>query len=105
MYEAQLNAYACIGEECGLSPVSGLALIYTEPLTDEDSASDDGNHKDGGFAMGFSVKIFDVPLDVSILEPLMAKVREIYELETSPPGRNGCKDCQQLGSLIELAHE
>ncbi len=103
MYETQLNAYARIGEECGLAPVSDLALIYTEPLTDDDSASDDANHNGGGFAMGFTVHIVDVPLDGEILDPLMARVREVYELRGSPPGRYGCKDCQQLGSLLELA--
>lgn len=103
MYEAQLNGYACIGEQCGLSPVSGLALVYTEPLTDDDSAASDANHLTGGFALGFSVKVRDVPLDVSMLEPLMARTREIYEMTSSPRGRPTCQDCQQLGSLLELA--
>lgn len=103
MYETQLNAYAHIGEQCGLNPVSGLALIYTEPLTDDASAGDDAIHNGQGFAMGFSVHIVDVLLDVKMLEPLMAKAREIYDLPDSPPGRSDCKDCQQLDSLLELA--
>ena len=35
MYEVQLNAYAVIGEQKGFAPVSGLALVYTEPVTDD----------------------------------------------------------------------
>ncbi|MDA0733939.1 MAG: PD-(D/E)XK nuclease family protein [Chloroflexi bacterium] len=103
MYETQLNAYAQIGEQCGLNPVSGLALIYTEPLTDDGSASDDAIHNGKGFAMGFSVHIVDVPLNVKMLEPLLAKTREIHDLPNSPSGRTDCKDCQQLDSLLELA--
>ena len=103
IYETQLNAYALIGEECGLDPVTGLALIYTEPLTDDQAAADDANHNGDGFALGFSVHIVDVPLDASILEPLMAKTRAIYDLTDSPPGRSNCKDCQHLTSLMELA--
>ena len=103
MYETQLNAYALIGQECGLDPVTGLALVYTEPITDEQAAANDANHNGDGFALGFSVHIVDVPLDAGILEPLMAKTREIYDLQDSPSGRSGCKDCQHLTNLIELA--
>ncbi len=103
MYENHLNSYALIGEEIGLDPVTGLALVYTEPLTDDQAAANDANHNGDGFALGFSVHIVDVPLDVSILEPLMAKTREIYDLQASPSGRSTCKNCQQLANLIELA--
>ena len=40
MYEVQLNAYAVIGEQKGIAPVSGLALVYTEPVTDDATASE-----------------------------------------------------------------
>ena len=103
MYETQLNAYARIGEERGLAPVSDLALVYTEPMTDDDAASDDDNHNGEGFALGFSVRVVPVPLNAAMLGPLMARTRELYQLEECPTGRGGCKDCQQLGSLLELA--
>lgn len=103
VYEAQLNGYALIGEQSHLvSPVSGLALIYAEPVTDQASASMQCNHGDMGFAMGFSVKVVDVPLNVSILRPLLARTREIYELKTIPPGRDACKDCQRLNVLLQV---
>ena len=43
MYEVQLNAYAVIGEQKGFAPVSGLALVYTEPVTDDATAKKDAN--------------------------------------------------------------
>ena len=37
-YEVQLNSYAYIGERLDFSPVTGLALAYMEPVTDEETA-------------------------------------------------------------------
>ena len=54
MYEVQLNAYALIGESLDLKPVSDLALIYMEPITDSISAAQDENQWEYGFSMGFS---------------------------------------------------
>jgi hypothetical protein len=103
MYAAQLNAYALIGEQCGLTPVSGLALVYTEPVTDEASATADVNHRGSGFAMGFVATVLEVPLDTNMLMPLLARTREIYDLQTSPSGRDGCKDCKLLKDLLDVA--
>lgn len=104
MYATQLNAYARIGEECGLNPVSALALVYTEPITDDEAAAKDINHHPDGFLMGFQAKVFDVPVDPTLLDPLLAKTREIHELATSPAERRGCKDCRQLEDLIGFAN-
>ena len=103
LYEAQLNAYALIGEQCGLKPVTALALIYTEPVTDDASASEDAVHRDDGFAMGFAAKVVDVELNPAIIGPLLAKTREICDLPTSPRGRTGCRNCGLLDDLLEIA--
>lgn len=103
MYETQLNAYALIGEQRDLAPVSGLALVYTEPITDEASATEDVNHRGSGFAMGFVATVLEVTLDTNILMPLLARTREIYNLQTSPSGRDGCKDCKLLKDLLDVA--
>lgn len=100
LYEAQLNAYAMIGERCGLSPVSGLALIYFEPQTDEDAARRPDVHRDDGFLMGFSADVVPVTLDAAMLRPLFARTREIHDLPRCPPGREGCRDCVQVNALI-----
>lgn len=102
-YQAQLNAYARIGNELDFDPVTDLALIYMEPVTDDTAASSDDNRRDDGFAMGFAADIVAVPVNPAILEPLLAKTREIFELDRAPASRSGCTDCQrvdQLGALL-----
>lgn len=103
MYEVQLNAYAMIGEQRGIAPVSGLALVYTEPVTDDAAAKKDANQTSSGFLMEFSAHILPVDLVPDKIPPLLAKVREIYELEHPPQGREGCKDCSLLQDLIKAA--
>jgi hypothetical protein len=103
MYDIQLNAYAVIGERKGLAPVSGLALVYTEPVTDEATASKDANLTGVGFRMEFGAHIEPVALAPRKIPPLLARVREIYELKKPPAPRDGCSDCSLLQGLFELA--
>lgn len=101
MYEVQLNAYAVIGEQRGLNPVSDLALIYFEPVTDNTAVLDTANYRDTGFAMGFAAYVHKVDLNPSSIKPLLAKTREIYKLSQAPSGYLGCKDCMLLDQLID----
>jgi hypothetical protein len=103
MYATQLNAYAVIGEQRGFRPVSGLALVYTEPVTDDAAAARDRNHSDAGFAMEFTAHIQMVELAPQTIPELLAKVRTIYDYERPPQSRRGCKNCDLLQNLIELA--
>jgi hypothetical protein len=103
MYEVQLNAYAVIGEQKDLSPVSGLALIYTEPVTDDESAKRDSYQSEKGFVMEFSAHIRPVDLKPEMVPPLFAKVRDIYGLNRPPDSETGCKNCLLLQGLIDLA--
>jgi PD-(D/E)XK nuclease superfamily len=103
MYEVQLNAYAAIGNQKGFAPVSGLALIYTEPVTGDDSAGKDGNHTGSGFLMEFSAHIRRVDLAPERIPALLATVREIYERERPPNSPEGCTDCALLDGLIKIA--
>jgi hypothetical protein len=100
MYETQLNGYALIGKETGFDPVTGLALVYMEPVTGDEAASSDQNHTDDGFLMGFSAKVHEIERRPEILPPLLTKVRELYEMEKSPEGMPGCKDCERLDDLF-----
>jgi len=102
VYKTQLNAYALIGEACGFSPVSALALVYAEPVTDQVAASHGTNHRDDGFAMGFAVKVVPVKLDLSTIPSLLARVREILDLPEPPPGRAECKNCLKIDGLLNL---
>jgi hypothetical protein len=103
MYEVQLNAYAVIGEQKGLAPVSGLALVYTEPVTDNAAAAKDSNQTPSGFLMAFSAHIRPVDLAPHTIPPLLAKVREIHDRKRPPQPRAGCEDCALLQSLIDVA--
>ena len=103
MYEVQLNAYAMIGEQKGFAPVSGLALVYTEPVTDDATAAKDANHTGTGFVMEFSAHIQPVGLKLEKIPPLLAQVREIYERKRPPQPQEGCEDCVLLQNLIEIA--
>jgi hypothetical protein len=105
MYEVQLNAYAVIGAQQGVAPVSGLALVYTQPVTDDDSAKKDANQTGSGFLMEFSTHIRPVVLATEEIPLLLAKVREIYNKKHPPKSRDGCKDCALLRGLLELAGE
>lgn len=102
MYEIQLNSYALIGEKCGLSPVSGLALIYMEPVTHTDAVIDSINQRDDGFAMGFSAYLHQIELNVNRIPKLLAKVRSIYELSSPPDGHADCGDCQIVERILEI---
>jgi hypothetical protein len=103
IYEVQLNAYGLIGEQRGLSPVSGLVLIYMEPVTDEFSALADNNVREAGFAMEFRANIHPLTINPGVVTPLLHRVREIYDLPTAPDGLEGCKNCaynEELAALI-----
>lgn len=103
MYEVQLNAYARIANETGYGPVSGLVLLYMEPVTDEGAIQDVDNHTAAGFRMHFAATAHEVALRPEILKPLLQEVRALTELECAPPAAVGCENCAQLTTLSELA--
>ena len=100
-YEVQLNAYAFIGERLGLSPVSRLALVYMEPATDAETAQKPGLVDSEGFSMGFHAKVVPVDLKPERLPPLLRKAKSIFELESPPNSRKGCRDCEAMAGLLE----
>ena len=101
-YEVQLNAYALIAESQGLAPVSKLALVYMEPATDKDTASEPSLVDDRGFVMGFHANIVPVALrQASLLPPLLRKARSIWDMKTPPASAKDCKDCAAVVGLFE----
>ena len=100
-YEVQLNAYAYIGERLGLSPVGRLALVYMEPVTDEQTTQDPSLIDDKGFSMGFEATVVDVALRPDqLVPPLLRRVKEVAEMGQPPAGEPGCKNCEALDGLI-----
>ena len=101
MYATQLNSYAVIGRETGLlSPVVALALVYCEPTTGKSAAGDEVNLRPDGFAMGFRATVHPVDLRPETVPPLLARVRELFDLPKPPAGREGCRNCQSVADLV-----
>jgi hypothetical protein len=100
MYTVQLNAYALIAEACGFPRVEALFLIYMEPATDFADSYTDHCSKDG-FRMDFRPHILKVEQDRTMLPPLLAKTRELFELPSPPPAHPACEDCQKLQDVTE----
>jgi len=102
MYAIQLNVYAAIGEQCGLSPVEELALIYTTPLTDVYAASLSENHRCNGFAMGFEVTVKRLAFQHEAITVFLEVARQVYDMASPPSGHPQCKDCKYLNDLMNL---
>lgn len=101
IYETQLNAYAIIAEKTGLGSVSGLALIYMEPQTTDVHAKEPRHKLDSGFGMSFSATIKPITRNADSIAPLLARARELFDLQSPPPMRDGCKECPKMGRVIE----
>lgn len=103
MYEVQLNAYAYIGDRVGFKPVTGLALLYYEPQTEVSDSNIDSFTLDDGFSMNFSGHLKKIKLNTSQIPTLLQKVRTIYDKPNPPTGLQGCKDCELLDGLVQIA--
>lgn len=84
MYATQLNVYAIIAEKCGLSPVTGLSLIYMEPVT-ELADGYMGQVEDAGFNLQFLAHVLDVPLQPELIPDLLARARKIAGMRKPRP--------------------
>jgi hypothetical protein len=106
LYKAQLNGYALIAERTGLSPVSGIGLIYYEPETDITEISEEELRElvlEDRFKMLFSAHMLEVELvPEKVVKPLLREIRRIGDMEEAPEGRKGCEDCSKLEELLRL---
>ncbi len=103
MYEAQLNAYAHIGERTGLEPVSQLALVYTEPVSDKAATGKDSNLTENGFRLDFSANILPVKIKPNLVPSLLKKAKKILDSPKPPIGLTDCEDCAALADLFRLS--
>jgi len=93
-YNVQLNAYARIAVDCGLAPISHLALVYLEPVTDDDVENYCDNCREDGFVMGFQARVVDVQLDDGLLRQAMARTRALFEKADAPDAYPGMRGLQ-----------
>jgi CRISPR/Cas system-associated exonuclease Cas4 (RecB family) len=101
VYRTQLNGYAYIGEQSGWR-VERLALVYFEPVSDDEAAREAVNHRADGFALGFSARLVPVDLDTAAIPDLLATARRIHDLPAPPEAIRGCKECAALEGLLAL---
>ena len=103
MYDVQLNVYAYIGNRYGFTPVTGLGLVYYEPLTvlgEEDLAKIVGERS---FVMPFAPRLLPLELRPNeLVPPLLVKAVEILRQERPPKGRRDCQDCRCLDELVRV---
>jgi len=101
IYRVQLNGYAYLANRLDLGPVSQVALIYMEPVTDQETAASPNLVNGRGFVMGLSATVVSVDLDPdAIIPPLMRRAREINDLPSPPDPDPGCKDCSATQAMI-----
>jgi hypothetical protein len=52
--------------------------------------------------MRFERKIVPVKIGLAMIPPLLMRTRELYDLTEPPLGRDDCKDCRLLESLLSI---
>ena len=106
LYEVQLNAYAYIAsrvsKQFGYPEVGGLALLYTEPVTEGERIESDGLHRDEHLAMEFKATPVEIEHREDRLLNLLDVARSILESKEPPKSRHGCHECERVGKLADL---
>lgn len=100
MYQIQLNGYAVIAVAREISPVTGLYLVYFEPITDDEAATKYKTKQ--GFDMAFKATPLNVPVDRTQLNEAMETTRTIYDMVKPPEPKADCKDCQALDGIYGI---
>jgi hypothetical protein len=104
IYNIQLNSYAFMGERLKThQSVRSLTLVYYEPVSDDDAASERKNWMADGFKMRFKADLVPVTLNLDKIPPLLQQVRKIADIKQAPSGARNCKDCLQVSSLYRVA--
>ncbi len=105
-YKVQVLAYAYLLVMNGYKKPERAALFYFEPPTDLKPADLLKHTTKTGFTMPFSVKVVDLELaDFEEVEKLMKRMREIYDQQEVPNGREGCRDCMRLDRYIRQSEK
>lgn len=103
LYEVQLNAYAMICEVRDLTPVAGLSLIYTEPITQVSPDNTKTLHAEESYALRFKATRKPVRIQPKeLIKPLLRQAREIYDQPEAPASRANCENCELLENLLSV---
>ena len=108
IYEFQLNGYRLIAENIGITSINKMALVYTEPQTDQ--FSENSILKKDGFHMNFRSVAKNVDINPDIVKSKMTLARKIMNQSQMPNPRsyfaNGkqvvCGDCDRFNSILSF---
>ncbi len=92
-YQMQLDGYAYLLEKNGLRPVGGGVLLYFTPAHGDISEE----------FFPFKITAVRTEVDSSRIPPVLARAKEIMEMETPPPREEACKMCmwlEQVGQTL-----
>ncbi len=91
MYEVQLNGYACIVEDIGYNPVTGLILVYYEPFTDIEPYEIDEYLDTEKFSLHFSAHLLEINQNRDMIPELLKKARKIHDTAVPPDSKSGAR--------------
>ncbi len=101
IYPPQLYGYAYLGNRLGFFPVSKIALVYMEPVTDQATASLPQSVNDKGFILSLAAKVVPAELEPDKVIPmLLQQASALYKLPSLPTSSKNCKDCQALSDMF-----
>jgi hypothetical protein len=100
-YKTQLLGYTHLLEANNLGTVDTCALVYFENILSDFELTPLDLLTLGGFDVPFHVKIHEVEIDRSELDPLLKQLREFADKEFPPKGRRKCHDCALLQKLLD----
>ena len=100
-YETQLLGYSSLLKANGIGTVEKAALVYFHNLAKENNEDPMKLFTEEGMTIPFEVKIHEVEIDMTTLDPLLNQIREVADLPHPPEGLIKCKDCGRLTQLLE----
>ncbi len=116
MYVGQLNTYAWIQRSLSKKSIGSLCLIYFEPVTTAPAPDVPENflavkgqewplnkYISNGFDMAFTAHSLLVEQDLELIPNLLAKAKEILDAPEPPIALEGCKDCDNLERIRDMA--
>lgn len=106
LYEHQLAVYAVIADRLGYGKASRLLLVYFQPQKEVHDYDLEAAESGGFPAMRFETATVEVDLVVIDAVPkLLREASSLLDQSNPPAGRSGCKDCQRLNQLTDMATE
>ena len=100
-YATQVLGYSLLLEHHNVGQVENAALIYFENKLKDGGLEPMDLLSNDGFDVPFRVKIHEIEIDRSALDPLLKRMREFADMKTPPEGRKKCKDCARLQKLLD----